>query len=139
MRQRVKLLEESIRNLQEELEPLQTILSDGERVLGLEFLSQDLEVYLGWKKDKADYAKKQQEQKNLRERLEQLKSQNVAAWEEERASLVELCRRREKVLDQLKLNEDRAKRDGEKEKQELAPVRGLPGRQGTELSGPAGV
>ncbi len=50
MRQRVKLLEESIRNLQEELEPLQTMLKDGERVLGLEFLSQDLEVYLGWKK-----------------------------------------------------------------------------------------
>ena len=125
MRQRVKLLEESIRNLQEELEPLQTMLSDGERVLGLEFLSQDLEVYLGWKKDKADYAKKQQEQKNLRERLEQLKSQNVAAWEEERASLVELCRRREKVLDQLKLNEDRAKRDGEKEKQELLQLEGF--------------
>lgn len=125
MRQRVKLLEESIRNLQEELEPLQTMLSDGERVLGLEFLSQDLEVYLGWKKDKADYAKKQQEQKNLRERLEQLKSQNVAAWEEERASLVELCRRREKVLDQLKLNVDRAKRDGEKEKQELLQLEGF--------------
>ena len=48
---------------------------------------------------------KQQEQKDLRERLEQLKSQNVAAWEEERASLVELCKRREKVLEQLKLNE----------------------------------
>ncbi len=63
--------------------------------------------------------KSSRSRKNLRERLEQLKSQNVAAWEEERASLVELCRRREKVLDQLKLNEDRAKRDGEKEKQEL--------------------
>ncbi len=48
-------------------------------------------------KDKADYLEKQQEQKDLRERLEQLKSQNVAAWEEERASIVELCKRREKV------------------------------------------
>lgn len=37
-------------------------------MLGLEFLSQDLEIYLGWKKDKADYLEKQQEQKNLRER-----------------------------------------------------------------------
>ena len=55
MRQRVKLLEESIKTLQEELEPLQAMVSDGERVLGLEFLSQDLDVYLGWKKDKADY------------------------------------------------------------------------------------
>ena len=59
MRQRVKLLEESIRKLQEEMEPLQTMLKDGERVLGLEFLSQDLEIYLGWKKDKADYLEKQ--------------------------------------------------------------------------------
>ena len=125
VRQRVKLLEESIKTLQEELEPLQAMVSDGERVLGLEFLSQDLDVYLGWKKDKADYVEKQQEQKDLRERLEQLKSQNVAAWEEERASLVELCKRREKVLDQLKLNEDRAKQAGENERQALIQLNGI--------------
>ena len=125
VRQRVKLLEESIKTLQEELEPLQAMVSDGERVLGLEFLSQDLDVYLGWKKDKADYVEKQQEQKDLRERLEQLKSQNVAAWEEERASLVELCKRREKVLDQLKLNEDRAKQAGENERQALTQLNGI--------------
>ena len=71
------------------------MVSDGERVLGLEFLSRDLECTLS-KKDKADYVEKQQEQKDLRERLEQLKSQNVTAWEEERASLVELCKRRRK-------------------------------------------
>lgn len=125
VRQRVKLLEESIKTLQEELEPLQAMVSDGERVLGLEFLSQDLDVYLGWKKDKADYVEKQQEQKDLRERLEQLKSQNVAAWEEERTSLVELCKRREKVLDQLKLNEDRAKQAGENERQALTQLNGI--------------
>ena len=125
VRQRVKLLEESIKTLQEELEPLQAMVSDGERILGLEFLSQDLDVYLGWKKDKADYVEKQQEQKDLRERLEQLKSQNVAAWEEERASLVELCKRREKVLDQLKLNEDRAKQAGENERQALIQLNGI--------------
>ena len=125
VRQRVKLLEESIKTLQEELEPLQAMVSDGERVLGLEFLSQDLDVYLGWKKDKADYVEKQQEQKDLRERLEQLKSQNVTAWEEERASLVELCKRREKVLDQLKLNEDRAKQAGENERQALTQLNGI--------------
>ncbi len=125
VRQRVKLLEESIKTLQEELEPLQAMVSDGERVLGLEFLSQDLDVYLGWKKDKADYVEKQQEQKDLRERLEQLKSQNVAAWEEERTSLVELCKRREKVLDQLNLNEDRAKQAGENERQALTQLNGI--------------
>ncbi|MFR5731466.1 MAG: hypothetical protein ACLUD2_05445 [Clostridium sp.] len=119
MRQRVKLLEESIRKLQEEMEPLQTMLKDGERVLGLEFLSQDLEIYLGWKKDKADYLEKQQEQKNLRERLEQLKSQNVAAWEEERASIVELCKRREKVLEQVKEQRNRSEWAGENEKRTL--------------------
>lgn len=119
MRQRVKLLEESIRKLQEEMEPLQTMLKDGERVLGLEFLSQDLEIYLGWKKDKADYLEKQQEQKNLRERLEQLKSQNVAAWEEERASIVELCKRREKVLEQVKEQRSRSEWAGENEKRAL--------------------
>ncbi len=115
------------------------MLSDGERVLGLEFLSQDLDVYLGWKKDKADYVEKQQEQKDLRERLEQLKSQNVAAWEEERASLVELCKRREKVLDQLKLNEDRAKQAGENERQALTPAQWDFVRQGTKPSGSARV
>ena len=119
MRQRVKLLEEFIRKLQEEMEPLQTMLKDGERVLGLEFLSQDLEVYLGWKKDKADYLEKQQEQKDLRERLEQLKSQNVAAWEEERASIVELCKRREKVLEQVKEQRNRSEWAGENEKRTL--------------------
>ncbi len=119
MRQRVKILEESICQLQKELEPLQTIVGDGERILGLEYLSQDLDVYLGWKKDKKDYLEKQQEQTKLRERLEQLKSQNVAVWEEERASIEELRKRQEKVLDQLKLTKDRAKRECESEKQTL--------------------
>ena len=125
MRQRVKLLEESIGALQKELEPLQTILTDGERIRSLEYLSQDPDVYLGWKKDMEDYLEKQQEQKKLRERLEQLKSQNVAAWEEERASVTELCKRKEKALDQVKLTEDRAKRDAENEKQTLIQISGI--------------
>ena len=38
---------------------------------------------------------------------------------------MELCKRREKVLDQLKLNEDRAKQAGENERQALIQLNGI--------------
>ena len=113
MRQRMKLLEESVKTMKKDLEPLQAVIADGERVLGYEYLNQDVEVYLGWRKDAISCARKQEEQNVLQERLEQLKSQNVDAWEEERTSILELCRRREKVLDEVKIQADRAKQAAE--------------------------
>ena len=98
VRQRIRILEESMGTMKQELEPLQTLLTDGERVLGHEALGQELDVYLGWQKDKESYLKKQEEQKDLRERLEQLKSQNVAAWVEERTALDNLRDSRKALL-----------------------------------------
>ena len=125
VRQRIKLLEESIETIKQDLEPLQTILSDGERVLEHESLNQELEVYLGWKKDAAAYLRKQEEQKNLRERLEQLKSQNVDAWVEERTALGNLCDARKALLREKERQADRAKQAQEAENRTLLQLNDL--------------
>lgn len=98
LRQRMKLLERTLAELSEEREPQQKILQECEWVLRLEDLSQDVSVYLEWKRDIGEFKKKQAEQKRLREKIEALKSRDVDIWEEERRALLELCDARKEVL-----------------------------------------
>ena len=51
VRQRIKLLEKSLKDMEEALKPRQDIVKDAGRVLELEHLSQDVSIYLEWKKD----------------------------------------------------------------------------------------
>ena len=51
LRQRIKLLEKEIADLDEKQKPLQDVVKEAERVLTLEYLSQESSVYLEWKQD----------------------------------------------------------------------------------------
>jgi len=119
VRQRVKLLERSLKEMEEALKPQEEIVKDAGRVLGLEYLGQDLSVYLEWKKDMVSYKGKRAEQGRLKAKLEELLSQNVEQWKKERQSILELCDQRKAVLRQLQRNADDLERDQEKEKGNL--------------------
>ncbi len=116
VRQRIRLLEKSIKEMEEEQLPQQQILEDAKRVLDLEYLSQELPVYLEWKEDLETLQENMKDQKRLEEKLRQLKSQNVEAWEAERKALLELCEQQKEVLKQQEKNRNDLERD-EKEEQ----------------------
>ncbi len=116
LRQRIRLLEKEIAVLDEKQQPLLEIVKEADRVLTLEHLGQEESVYLEWKKDMVSYKSKVGEQKRLREKLEQIKSQNVEEWEKERRALVELCEQRKEVLRQQQRKADGLERDLEAEK-----------------------
>ena len=119
LRQRMKLLEKEIAALDEKQQPLLEIVKEAERVLTLEHLSQEESVYLEWKKDMDSYKTKAGEQKRLRDKLEQIKSQNVEEWEKERKALVDLCEQRKEVLRQQQRSADGLERDMAQEKKSL--------------------
>lgn len=119
LRQRMKLLEKEIAALDEKQQPLLEIVKEAERVLTLEHLSQEESVYLEWKKDMDSYKTKAGEQKRLRNKLEQIKSQNVEEWEKERKALVDLCEQRKEVLRQQQRSADGLERDITQEKKNL--------------------
>lgn len=98
VRQRVKLLEKALLEIEEEREPQMEILRECEGILKLEGMNHEAGVYLEWKTDMEALAKKKAEQKKLHEKLEGMKAGNVAAWEEERRALIELCEARKGVL-----------------------------------------
>lgn len=119
LRQRMRLLEKEIAALDEKQQPLLEIVKEAERVLTLEHLSQEESVYLEWKKDMDSYKTKAGEQKRLRDKLEQIKSQNVEEWEKERKALVDLCEQRKEVLRQQQRSADGLERDITQEKKNL--------------------
>lgn len=119
VRQRIKLLEKSLKDMEEALKPWQEIVRDAGRVLGLEYLSQSPEVYLEWKGDMLSFKKKCVEQANLKAKLEELLSQNVEQWEKERQAILDLCEQRKRVVIQLRDTGIRLERDQEDEKKKL--------------------
>ncbi len=119
LKQRTKLLEKELEQILEKKKPHQEIIDEASRILGLEDLSQDLPVYLGWKKDMEELHGQEKEQKKLRRELEILKSQNVDQWEQEREALLQLVEQRKAVLRQQERAADQALRDAEEEKKSL--------------------
>ena len=97
LRQRIKLLEKEIADLDEKQKPLQDVAKEAERVLTLEYLSQESSVYLEWKQDMDSYPDKVNQKKRLEAKLEQVKSQNVEAWEQERKAILDLREQRKEV------------------------------------------
>ncbi len=119
VRQRIKLLEKSLKDMEEAIKPQQEIVKDAMRVLGLEHLSQDTEVYLEWNKDMVSFRGKQAEQAKLKAKLEELLSQNVEQWKQERQSILNLCEQRKAVRRQLDKNADELERNQKQERETL--------------------
>ncbi len=122
VRQRIKLLEKSIEDMEKGMIPWQEVLKDADRVLGLEYLSQDAGVYLEWKADLVSYKKKRAEQAALRSKLEELMSQDVEQWEKDRQALTQLCDQKKAVLRQLQRQADDITRNKEQERKNLVTL-----------------
>ena len=106
MRQRVRLLEKAIKDMEEKTEPLKETAEGAGRTLELEYLSQELSVYLEWKEDMASYKEKVKEQEELEARLKELLTQNVDQWKNEREALLSLCDQRKGILRQMERRAD---------------------------------
>ena len=116
LRQRIKLLEKEIADLDEKQKPLQDVEKEAERVLTLEYLSQESSVYLEWKQDMDSYQDKVNQKKRLEAKLEQVKSQNVEAWEKERKAILDLREQRKEVQRQQQKTVNDLERDMEDER-----------------------
>ena len=99
--QRISILKKKLKGMEEAVKPLEDAAEDMGRVLELEHLSQETDVYLEWKKDMEALDGKRKEQEKLAAKLEELSSQNVDQWRQERESLLTLCEQRKEVLRQL--------------------------------------
>lgn len=116
LRQRIKLLEKEIADLDEKQKPLQDVVKEAERVLTLEYLSQESSVYLEWKQDMDSYPDKVNQKKRLEAKLEQVKSQNVEVWEKERKAILDLREQRKEVQRQQQKTVNDLERDMEDER-----------------------
>ena len=116
LRQRIKLLEKEIADLDEKQKPLQDVVKEAERVLTLEYLSQDALIYLEWKRDMDSYPDKVAQKKRLETQIEQVKSQNVEAWEQERKAILDLREQRKEVQRQQQKTVNDLERDMEDER-----------------------
>ena len=116
LRQRIKLLEKEIADLDEKQKPLQDVVKEAERVLTLEYLSQESSVYLEWKQDMDSYPEKVNQKKRLETKLEQVKSQNVEEWEKERKAILDLREQRKEVQRQQQKTVNDLERDMEDER-----------------------
>ena len=116
LRQRIKLLEKEIADLDEKQKPLQDVVKEAERVLTLEYLSQESSVYLEWKQDMDSYPEKVNQKKRLEAKLEQVKSQNVEVWEKERKAILDLREQRKEVQRQQQKTVNDLERDMEDER-----------------------
>ncbi len=90
VRQRIKLMESELKKIIEAQKPQQEIIAETRRILELEELGQEKSVYLEWKRDMEALPVQQKEQQKLRDKVEQLRSQNVDQMEEERRALQKL-------------------------------------------------
>ncbi len=116
VRQRIKLLEKEIADLDEKQKPLQDVVKEAERVLTLEYLSQESSVYMEWKQDMDFYREKAAEKKRLETKIEQVKSQNVEAWEQERKAILDLREQRKEVQRQQQKTVNDLERDMDDER-----------------------
>lgn len=97
-KQRMKLLRQQLEEIAEKKLPQEDIIKESQGILSLESLSSPSDVYLGWREDMVGLRQKMKEKEQLENRLEELKSQNIDQWEEERAALIAICdgKKREK-------------------------------------------
>ncbi len=119
VRRRIRLLEKRLEELSEKERPEQELLKDAERVLGLEYLSQDCSVYEDWRRDMASCEETRREQQTLKGQLEELRARNVEDWETERQALIGLTQRRREVLKQAEQDLAALRREKESSQKNL--------------------
>lgn len=119
LRQRIKLLEKELASIQGKTEPQLKLIKEADRILTLEYLGQPLSVYEEWKNDMAACREKMKEQKSLREKLEQMKAQDIEQWEKERKNLQERLEKSREVLRQQQKTALGLERDVQAEKKRL--------------------
>lgn len=97
-KQRMKLLRKQLETIAEKKIPQEEIVKQSEYILTLESLSSPCDIYLGWLKDMETLKQKLKEKTRLENKIEELKSQNVDQWEQERLAVIGICdgKKREK-------------------------------------------
>lgn len=97
-KQRMKLLRKQLETIAEKKIPQEEIVKQSEYILTLEALSSPCDIYLGWLKDMETLKQKLKEKVRLENKIEELKSQNVDQWEQERLAVIGICdgKKREK-------------------------------------------
>lgn len=97
-KQRMKLLRKQLETIAEKKIPQEEIVKQSEYILTLESLSSPCDIYLGWLKDMETLKQKLKEKTRLENKIEELKSQNVDQWEQERLAIIGICdgKKREK-------------------------------------------
>lgn len=101
VRKRIKLLEQELQSISAQRTPLEEMVRECQRILGLERLSLEAGEYLEWLKDIHLKQEKRQEKQGIIQKLEKLKTQNVDQLEEERAALSRLCDGKKRERDGL--------------------------------------
>lgn len=122
MRQRILLLEKAVKEAEEKMEPLMKQNQEAERILRLEYLGQELSVYLEWQKDIASYDEKAEEQRKLKESLDELLSEQVDEWKREREDLLKLYDQNKALLRQKERKADDLERDENQERDNLIRI-----------------
>lgn len=114
VRQRIRLLEQSMDQGRKVMEIKKEQAEDAKRILKREYLSQDLEVYLEWKKDMESYKTEAVKGDKLKQKLEDLLTENVEEWKEKREAVLkewadkqEQLRRHQRRMDDLEREEKR--------------------------------
>lgn len=90
-KQRMKLLRKQLETIAEKKIPQEEIVKQSEYILTLESLSSPCDIYLGWLKDMETLKQKLKEKAQLENKIEELKSQNVDQWEQERLAIIGIC------------------------------------------------
>lgn len=119
VRQRIRLLDQTIEELEAAMGPKQELAREAERIQGREILGQELSVYLDWQRDREGYPQKQVEQNRLRIKLEELSSRNVKQWEEERSAILEQCNQKKDILRKRQRKVDELEREKQREQENL--------------------
>lgn len=100
-RQRIRTLEEQIAGLEEEMKPYLEISLEAEKILGLEALSYDLNVYFEWMRDMESLTQERKKQQSLTRQIAVLKEQNIEGWKAEKKEMEDQIVRRKAQKDAL--------------------------------------
>nr|WP_124065012.1 SbcC/MukB-like Walker B domain-containing protein [Clostridium sp. E02] len=91
VRRRIHLLEKNLESFVEEMKPQAAVVDECSRILQMEALFEEGNVYQEWQQEIASCRVKEKEIKKLEQKLVKLKEQNVKGWEEERIAILKLC------------------------------------------------
>ncbi len=122
LRQRIRLLEQSVKELEEAIDFWQKQVREAKGLLEMEYLGQELSVYLDWKKDMDSCEKEAIKRNKLRAKLEELLSQDVERWKKERQELLDQCSQKRELLRQLQRRGDDLDREEKREKARLVDL-----------------